>query len=186
MKPIVVWLLLTSAALAALAADRAVEGPKVIADAFGKPSAALAESVSKNGAAAALSVCSERAPQIGNEVAETHGVKLRRATKKPRNPKGAADETEKAMLAAFAEALAKKEAPKPQIVTNTDGSQTFFAPIVLGNPICLQCHGELGKDVTPETSAAIQKLYPEDKATGYQLGDLRGLWSITFPASPLK
>jgi hypothetical protein len=178
MKPIVVWLLLTSAALAA---DPAVEGPKVIADAFGKLSAALAESVSKNGAAAALSVCSERAPQIAKEVAEAYGVKLRRATEKPRNPKGAADETEKAMLAAFAEALAKKEAPKPQIVTNADGSQTFFAPIVLGNPLCLQCHGEVGRDVTPETLAAIQKRYPEDKATGYKLGDLRGLWRVTFP-----
>jgi hypothetical protein len=181
MKSIVVWLLFTSATLAA---DPAVEGPKVIAEAFGKLSAALAESVSKNGAAAALSVCSEKAPQIAKEVAEAHGVKLRRATEKPRNPKSVADETETAVLTAFVEALAKKEAAKPQIVSNADGSQTFFAPIVMGNPLCLQCHGEVGKDVTPETLTAIQKLYPDDKATGYKLGDLRGLWRINFPPTP--
>jgi hypothetical protein len=127
-------------------------------------------------------VCSEKAPQIAKEVAAHHGVTLCRATHKPRNPKNAADEVEKAALEAFGAALAKKEAPKAQIITNADGSRTFLAPIVLGNPLCLQCHGTPNQDIAPETLAAIQKLYPDDKATGFKLGDLRGLWRITFPA----
>ena len=106
---------------------------------------------------------------------------MRRATEKPRNPENTANAEETAVLTAFAEALAKNEAPKPQTKTNADGSQTYFAPIVLGNPLCLQCHGEVGKEVAPDTLAAIQQLYPQDKATGYQIGDLRGLWRITFP-----
>ena len=85
-------------------------------------------------------------------------------------------------LEAFMAALAKGEAPKPQVITNADGIRDFLAPIVLGNPLCLQCHGTPGKDIAPETLAAIQKLYPDDKATGFKLGDLRGLWRITFPS----
>lgn len=83
----------------------------------------------------------------------------------------------------FSAALAKKEALKPEVIRNADGSRAFLAPIVLGNPLCLQCHGAPGKDITAETLAAIQKLYPDDKATGFQPGDLRGLWRVTFPAS---
>jgi hypothetical protein len=68
-------------------------------------------------------------------------------------------------------------------VTNPDGSTTFYAPIVIANPLCLQCHGTPEKDIAPATLEAIQKHYPKDQATGYQLGDLRGLWSVTFPAN---
>lgn len=163
--------------------DPAFEGPKITAKAFAKLSGALGEAIGKSGPAGALSVCSEKAPQIAKEVAAAHGVTLRRATHKPRNPKNAADEVEKAALEAFMAALANKEAPTPQVITNADGSRAFLAPIVLGNPLCLQCHGAPGKDIAPETLAAIQKLYPDDKATGFQLGDLRGLWRITFPVS---
>lgn len=183
MKRLLLTTLLPFAAFSQDAPDPAVEGPKIIAEAFAKLSGALGEAISKSGPAGALSVCSERAPQIAKEVSEAHGVTLRRATHKPRNPKNAADEVEKAAMNAFMAAMAKKEAPKPQVITNDDGSRSLIAPIVLGNPLCLQCHGTREKDIAPETLAAIQKLYPDDKATGFQLGDLRGLWRVTFPAS---
>lgn len=181
MKRLILIALLPSSAFSQTARDPAAEGPKIIAEAFAKLSGALAEAIGKSGPAGALSVCSEKAPQIARDVATAHGVTLRRATHKPRNPKNAADEVEKTALEAFLASLAKKEPPKPQIITNADGSRAFLAPIVLGNPLCLQCHGTPEKDIAPETLAAIQKLYPEDKATGFQLGDLRGLWRITFP-----
>jgi hypothetical protein len=31
---------------------------------------------------------------------------------------------------------------------------------------------------------AIRKLYPEDRATGYKTGDLRGAWAVTFDPKP--
>ncbi|HRH96966.1 MAG TPA: DUF3365 domain-containing protein [Prosthecobacter sp.] len=175
--------LLPLTAFSQSAPDPAVEGPKIIAEAFAKLSGALGEAIGKSGPAGALSVCSEKAPQIAKEVATSHGVTLRRATHKPRNPKNAADEVEKDALEAFMASLAKKEPPKPQVITNADGSSAFLAPIVLGNPLCLQCHGTPNQDIAPETLAAIQKLYPDDNATGFKLGDLRGLWRVTFPNS---
>jgi hypothetical protein len=183
MKRLLLMPLFALAAFGQTVPDPAIEGPKIIAEAFAKLSGALGEAIAKDGPASALSVCSEKAPQIAKEVATAHGVTFRRATHKPRNPKNAADEVEKAALEIFATALAKKEAPKPQVIKNADGSRAFLAPIVLGSPLCLQCHGTTGKDITPETLKAIQKLYPDDQATGFKLGDLRGLWRVTFPST---
>lgn len=183
MKKLLLIPLIALSLFAQTAPDPAVEGPKIIAEAFSNLSGALGEAIAKKGPSGALSVCSEEAPKIAQEVASTHGVTLRRATLKPRNPKNAADEVEKAALESFGSALAKNEAPKPQVITNADGSTSFLAPIVLGNPLCLQCHGTPNQDIASETLAAIQTLYPDDKATGFTLGDLRGLWRITFPVN---
>jgi hypothetical protein len=51
--------------------------------------------------------------------------------------------------------------------------------------MCLNCHGEPDKDIKPENLALIRRLYPQDQATGFQLGELRGAWRIDFPASSL-
>jgi len=183
MKLLLLTSLFTLAVFAQTKPDPTEAGPIIIAEAFAKLSSALGEAIAKGGPTSALSVCRDKAPQIAKEVAAAHGVTLRRATHKPRNPKNAADEVEKTVLQAFGAALAKKEAPKAQVITNADGSRAFLAPIVLGNPLCLQCHGTPNQDIAPETLAAIQKLYPDDNATGFKLGDLRGLWRVTFPNS---
>jgi hypothetical protein len=38
------------------------------------------------------------------------------------------------------------------------------------------CHGS---NIASPIAAKINKLYPNDKATGFKLGDLRGAFSIT-------
>jgi hypothetical protein len=159
-------------------------GAEIIAEASAKLIAALTEAIAKDGPARAIGVCSERAPEIAAAVGKAHGVTMRRASDKPRNPKNAATDAEKVLLAAFAADLDKKQPLKPQSVPNPDQSTTLFAPIVISNPLCLRCHGAPDRDIAPLTLEAIRKNYPDDKATGYQSGDLRGLWSVTFPASP--
>jgi len=44
----------------------------------------------------------------------------------------------------------------------------------------LQCHGEPGKDIQAENLTLLHQVYPDDKATGYKLGDLRGIWRVRF------
>ena len=62
-----------------------------------------------------------------------------------------------------------------------DEQQILYAkPIVMNNPLCLNCHGTVGTQVSVEANALLNSLYPEDNATKHQLGDLRGIWSITF------
>lgn len=178
--PSLILLLAMSALTAGEPTDPLVAGPKIVAEAFGQLSAALGAAVADGGPAKALPVCRERAPAITAQVAEAHGVKLGRASAKPRNPKNSATEDERTVLAEFAAVLAKGKTPRPVVRTAPDGSRTFFAPIVLANPLCLQCHGKPGADISEATQAAIRAGYPEDRATGYKLGELRGLWRVTF------
>jgi len=53
-------------------------------------------------------------------------------------------------------------------------------PIFIAAPVCLQCHGEPAK-LAPGVAEALKELYPDDQATGYSLGDLRGAISIRIP-----
>jgi hypothetical protein len=120
-------------------------------------------------------------------MAGKHGVTIRRITQKARNPAGKADSIELGVLKQFENELATAPTnPPPPIVTNLNvGTVTFFAPIVLNNELCLKCHGEPGKDIQSENLAVIQRLYPQDKATGFKLGELRGAWRIDFPVATL-
>ena len=184
MRPLLLLGLATSAGFSQTRPDPTKVGPQIIAEASGKLITALTEAIAKDGTASAIRVCFERAPAIAVEVGKSHGVTLRRASEKPRNPKNTANEAEKILLATFAADIQKNETPKPQTKTHLDGTTTFFAPIVISNPLCLQCHGAPDRDIAPLTLTAIRKPYPDDKATGYKVGDLRGLWSVTFPSSP--
>ena len=42
--------------------------------------------------------------------------------------------------------------------------------------VCLKCHGS---NVAPDVKAAIGELYPEDQATGFKAGELRGAFSVS-------
>jgi len=41
--------------------------------------------------------------------------------------------------------------------------------------LCLACHGS---SVTPEVKKVIQHYYPEDKAIGFNVGDIRGAFTL--------
>lgn len=56
----------------------------------------------------------------------------------------------------------------------------FYKPIKIGMPACLKCHGDKASDINTATLQKLQTLYPKDLATGYALGDFRGLWKIEF------
>jgi hypothetical protein len=62
----------------------------------------------------------------------------------------------------------------------TDETFTYYSPIVIQNHMCLLCHGEPGKSMEQENHNFIKTKYPDDLATGYQLGDLRGAWKVVF------
>jgi len=109
-------------------------------------------------------------------------VKVRRLTHKPRNPAARASNAETAVLDGFRAALAPGGQPPAPIATNlVAGQATFFAPIVINHALCLNCHGEPGKDISDANLAIIRQHYPQDEATGFKLGDLRGAWRIDLP-----
>jgi cytochrome c553 len=51
----------------------------------------------------------------------------------------------------------------------------YMKAIPMAAQPCAACHGT---DVKPDVLAEIEKLYPQDEATGFKPGELRGAFSI--------
>jgi len=161
--------------------DRAAEG-RAIAAAFGAElRAELQAAMSEGGPLAAIRVCNEEAPRIAAAAAEHSGAAVGRTSSKVRNPANQPDAHQRGVLAEFADAIAagKIEPPPERLDTLEDGRVRFMSAIIM-QPPCLACHGA---ELAAPVAAAIATLYPEDEARGYGLGELRGAFSITWPAN---
>ncbi|MCC6822103.1 MAG: DUF3365 domain-containing protein [Verrucomicrobia subdivision 3 bacterium] len=160
-------------------------GKSIAAETFSLLSSNLQAAIQQGGVSNALPFCSLAASPLTAGMAGKHGVTIRRMTHKSRNPADRADTTELAILNHFAAALTGTNPPPPLVTNLTSSTATFFAPIILNNELCLKCHGEPGKDISAENVAIIQRLYPQDDATGFKLGQLRGAWRIDIPVATL-
>jgi len=166
--------------------DRArSRGKEITMRAFGTLSSNLMQAVSRGGVSNALEFCSLNAASLTKSAANTNLIEVRRVSHKARNPGNKANAAELAVLKQFRSGLASGKAPTPVIQTGADGSATYFAPIALNNPLCLNCHGQPGSEIKKENLAVIKRLYPKDEATGFKLGELRGMWRIDFKPSAL-
>lgn len=161
-------------------------GKAIAAETFALLSANLQSAIQSGGVSNALPFCSLAASPLTASMAEKHGVTLKRVTHKPRNPTAKANAQELAVLQAFEAALITTTNPPAPFATNLVlGQATFFAPIVINNELCLKCHGEPGRDISIADLAIIRQHYPQDEATGFAFGQLRGAWRIDFPLASL-
>ena len=67
----------------------------------------------------------------------------------------------------------------PQAVALADGRLGTFFPIRL-KAQCLMCHGPKDQ-ILPDVQAALNQAYPDDQATGFVEGDLRGWFWVSVP-----
>lgn len=161
-------------------------GRSIATNTFAVLGSNLQGAVTSGGISNALPFCSVSATPLTTGLADKHGVALRRVTHKPRNPADRADAAEMLILDSFELALHDSTNPPPPLVTNLlPGKATFFAPIVLNKELCLKCHGEPDKDIASADLAIIRKLYPQDEATGFKMGQLRGALRIDLPIAGL-
>ncbi|MCX8111597.1 MAG: DUF3365 domain-containing protein [Bacteroidia bacterium] len=63
------------------------------------------------------------------------------------------------------------------IVEAKEGTLRYYRPIYIPMVQCLKCHGKR-EDLDGQALAEIRKRYPGDKAIGFSLGDLRGMWKV--------
>ncbi len=159
-----------------------VEGRRLTQRTFGLLSSNLLQAIRVGGTTNALEFCSVHALPLTSTAATNSAATVRRLTHRPRNPANRAADEDLAVIEVFRRDLAPGRIPDPQVRTNRDGSVTFRAAIILNNPLCLTCHGAPGTEVQPATLEALRRLYPDDQATGFRLGELRGIWRVDFPA----
>ncbi len=123
----------------------------------------------------ALAFCSGSADTITKEVNAKLPAyaKVRRTALRVRNDKvNAPDATDKKVMAEFEkEIAAKKLTPKSIEVVKVGDTTRIYKPLVT-KKMCLKCHGS---DLSPKIADAIKSAYPNDKATGFKEGSLRGV-----------
>jgi len=122
----------------------------------------------------AVAFCSEKAIMLTDSVAAKYNVKASRLTDKNRNPNnGLQSATGRKAWEEF-----QLNTEKNQLIYQERGSVVYYKTIPLGMAACLKCHGDKKTDISVETLQSIQMNYPQDLATGYAVGDLRGMWKI--------
>lgn len=162
--------------------QRTQESKKVVKEFMQQLQGELQSAMKAGGPINAIDVCKIKAPAIAESLSAKHGWDIGRTSLKPRNPSNAPDAWETKVLNDFEARKAKGEDVKPMAhfeAVETDGSETFrFMKAIPTGEACLKCHGS---DIDPKVKAKLQEAYPEDKATGYKLGDVRGAFTISQP-----
>lgn len=199
---------LSLAGLAALALVAACSGPptgefehpdlldaeaSARAEALGAPAAGalaqglvgrLGEAIEADGVAGAVDFCADEALVLTRSIAEEHDPRLdlKRTTLRWRNPENAPDAWEGRMLR-YLEAMEGIEpgsAPETVTAQGPDGTLRFYRTLRTA-PMCLQCHGTADV-IAPDVREILEARYPEDRATGYEAGEFRGLIRVQIPA----
>jgi hypothetical protein len=161
--------------------DEAVAASRTAADTLQRDLlAALTQAMSVSGPAGAIGVCNEKAPQIATKISGDMSVDIGRTALRLRNPANAPDAWEKDRLAVFAAELAAGRPPAGMegyaVEQTPDGWRLrWMRPIVL-QPMCASCHGA---DIDSGMREVIGALYPQDQATGFSPGELRGAFTAT-------
>lgn len=137
----------------------------------------LKAAMSTGGPVAAIAVCHEDAMPIAQAVSDQHNVSVKRVTDRPRNPDNAANDDELRVLAEFYARVNAVNAQAPErLLTDAQGTTRYYRAIQI-KPLCLSCHGST---VSAEVARALASHYPNDQATGYAVGELRGSFVVTW------
>lgn len=141
----------------------------------GKLKGELQGSMKAGGPVATMTMCNTVAPDITKEVSAEKGMEVSRVSLKNRNPGNVANEWQAQVLKDFESRKLAGESPKGMVYSAIVKHQFRFMKAIPTAPVCLKCHGE---KLDPAVNAKLNELYPEDKATGYKEGDIRGAFVV--------
>ncbi len=141
--------------------------------------ATLQSSLKSEGPVKAISVCNVQAPQLALKVSTEKGMEVGRTSLKTRNPLNAPDPWELSVLEQFEHRKAEGEGLKSieySEIVQHNGNRVFrYMKAIPTDDVCLTCHG---KNIAESLSAQLEKLYPDDRATGFSKGDIRGAFTV--------
>jgi len=144
----------------------------------------LESQLAAGGPVHAVSVCADTAQVLSAFIAKKNGLQIRRVSDRWRNPLDEPDAFERSVLKRFADALRETtltDTTEYSEVAIDKGGRVFryMKPIRIQG-MCATCHGEPAH-MDPAVREIIRSRYPDDRATGYALGNLRGAVSARVP-----
>ncbi len=143
--------------------------------AFGKQlKQVLKSNIQQHGFEQAINACNLQAPAIASSLSQDQW-QVRRTSMQLRNPSNSADAWERENLRKFEQRLVQGEpANTLETLEIVDGSVRYMKAIPTAK-LCLGCHGKVLAD---NVKQRLETLYPTDQATGYEIGQLRGAFSL--------
>jgi hypothetical protein len=140
----------------------------------------LQAAMAEGGPVGAMEFCNVEALPLTRQVTEEQGFTVARTSTRVRNPANAPDAAAALALAWYEDRGGEGDGPPPPLVQRlASGDYRFYQPLIT-QPLCLQCHGS-ASDLGPGVADALSELYPEDRAVGFEAGELRGLLHVTIP-----
>ncbi len=128
--------------------------------------------VAADGHAAGIKACNVEASGIAQRVRQDHDVQIGRTSHKVRNPDNSPNDWMQPVVDARYDGVVLQRGPEGQL--------GMAAPIHLAE-MCTSCHGT-SQQLAEGVPEALATLYPEDRATGFAPGDLRGWFWVEVPA----
>lgn len=156
-----------------------MEGDKITNTTQGVLLANVGKAMQNGGPKNAVSFCNLKASAIVDSLSHAYNCEISRVSAKNRNPQNALQSKTDEDIWSFFSSLTSETFPGDTLIASK-GEIIYYKPIKIGMTACLKCHGVPGQDIDNDTYAELQKLYPDDLATDYHLGDFRGLWKIRF------
>lgn len=159
--------------------EYANKGNEISQATFKALSEKLTEQMKLGGPAQAIPFCNVEAMPLTQQLSDQYDVTIKRTSDKWRNPTNKPSEREQEIINNYHKLISEKQEITPIVEVDSNNKKHYYAPIKL-KANCLACHGKVDEFVSVKTDSIIKSLYPNDKAIGYNEGDLRGIWSITF------
>ena len=140
---------------------------------------ALMNAMQDGGPVEAVNVCHTLAPVLAANVSEKYGLTIYRTSRKIRNTSNSPDDWENRVMEQFESRLADGEAIQKltfsEKVSTANSTEWRMMKAIPTDKVCLSCHGS---KIAEPIQAAIMQYYPDDMATGFKLGEIRGAFSV--------
>jgi hypothetical protein len=139
----------------------------------------LLQEIERGGFVNAVRVCSEVAQEITQQFNKDTGQYARRVSLRYRNPKNISDDYERRKLEEFDFLNHEKRLGNEyvEVVKEEDKEYLRYMRPLVAIPLCLVCHGPK-ENIPSEIKAMLAEKYPDDRATGFSVGDVRGTISV--------
>ena len=125
------------------------------------------------GTTAAIGVCSQEARAITAKLSEAANLKIGRSSHRLRNPKNQPPP----WVASFVAGLDGKRASEVEAHVFDLGDRIGVVRPIPTAKICTKCHGN-ASELDPAAAAPLHETYPQDRATGFSVGDIRGVFWV--------
>jgi hypothetical protein len=138
--------------------------------------ARLKAAMDSGGPAAAVEVCRTEARTIAEAIAKKQGLELGRTSHRLRNP----DNAPRAWARTVVEGSSGLKASAEKLRVVDLGDRVGVLRPIGTAEACTRCHGP-AEEVRRNIGATLTSAYPQDRATGFAAGDLRGWFWAEVP-----